>query len=327
MRDAGVIVDERGNIAWSNQSAQQLLGISFPEDRGQPLLNLIRLPRFHEYFEREDYAEPLRLPPAQEGERCLQFEVSRFGDGDRLLFVRDVTENFRLEQMRRDFVGNVSHELRTPLTVIKGYLETLPTGSEDLDPRFARAFGQMGEQASRMENLLKDLLWLSRIESIESERKTVIVNAPQLLQEMVSELRTGWMDRDIELILESDRGIQGDQAELHSAFSNLVINALKYSANDAPVRIRYFDAGDAVVLEVEDRGVGIESIHIPRLTERFYRVEKSRSQSTGGTGLGLAIVKHVAVSHGATLSIESEPGEGSTFRLEFPASRTQPAQV
>lgn len=320
MRDAAVIVDVRGNIAWANDSSRGLLGLNFPADRGQPVLNLIRVPRFHEYFAAEDYGEPLRLPPAKEGERCLQFEVSRFGEGDRLLFVRDVTETYRLEQMRRDFVGNVSHELRTPLTVIKGYIDTLPASSDHLDPRIERALSQMGEQVVRMETLLRDLLWLARIESIESRSKHSIVNMVLLLDELVDELKAGYPTRKVLVDVTSTRRLVGDQMELHSAVSNLVINALKYSASDSPVSVRYRDDGEGVMLEVEDRGVGIDAIHIPRLTERFYRVDKSRSQSTGGTGLGLAIVKHVAAAHGAELRIDSEPGVGSCFALVFPAS-------
>lgn len=318
MRDASIIVDRRGNIAWANESAHFLLGIRFPDDQGQPLLNLIRLPKFQQYFDTEDYSSPLRIVPTGEGERCLQFEISRFGAGDRLIFVRDVTENHKLEQMRRDFVGNVSHELRTPLTVIKGYIDTL-LGLEPFEsPRLSRPLMQMSEQAERMETLLKDLLWLSRIESVETLRKTEVIDVAGLVREIVTELRTGYVSRQIDLDISTDAAVLGDRSELHSAFSNLIVNALKYSPDGGPVSVSWRAEGGKALFSVTDRGMGIAAKHLPRLTERFYRVDKSRSQRIGGTGLGLAIVKHVATSHQADLDVRSKLGEGSTFTLAFP---------
>ena len=317
MRDAAVIVDRRHNIAWSNDSADFLLGIKFPEDRGQPVLNLIRQPKFHQYFELETPDGPLRIDPTTEGERCLQFELSTFGEGDRLIFVRDVTQQYRLEQMRRDFVGNVSHELRTPLTVIKGYIDTLQNIPQFEELRFQRPLVQMNEQTARMENLLKDLLWLSRIESAETLRKTALTDVAQLVGETVNELRAAYGDREIRLTVGSGALVLGDRQELHSAFSNLIINALKYSENDQPVDVSWCERDGRAVFSVVDRGMGIAKRHLPRLTERFYRVDKSRSQRIGGTGLGLAIVKHVATSHQAELTIDSELGRGSEFSLSF----------
>lgn len=317
MRDAAVIVDRRHNIAWSNDSADFLLGIKFPEDRGQPVLNLIRQPKFHQYFERETPDAPLRIDPTTEGERCLQFELSTFGEGDRLIFVRDVTQQYRLEQMRRDFVGNVSHELRTPLTVIKGYIDTLQNIPQFEELRFQRPLAQMNEQTARMENLLKDLLWLSRIESAETLRKTALTDVAQLVGETVNELRAAYGDREIRLNVSSGALVLGDRQELHSAFSNLIINALKYSEYDQPVDVSWCERDGRAVFSVVDRGMGIAKRHLPRLTERFYRVDKSRSQRIGGTGLGLAIVKHVATSHQAELTIDSELGQGSEFSLSF----------
>ena len=317
MRDAAVIVDRRHNIAWSNDSADFLLGIKFPEDRGQPVLNLIRQPKFHQYFELETPDGPLRIDPTTEGERCLQFELSTFGEGDRLIFVRDVTQQYRLEQMRRDFVGNVSHELRTPLTVIKGYIDTLQNIPQFEELRFQRPLVQMNEQTARMENLLKDLLWLSRIESAETLRKTALTDVAQLVGETVNELRAAYGDREIRLTVGSGALVLGDRQELHSAFSNLIINALKYSGDDQPVDVSWCERDGRAVFSVVDRGMGIAKRHLPRLTERFYRVDKSRSQRIGGTGLGLAIVKHVATSHQAELTIDSELGRGSEFSLSF----------
>jgi len=221
--------------------------------------------------------------------------------------------------MRRDFVGNVSHELRTPLTVIKGYIETLQSLMAGTDSTLQKSLGSMDTQVSRMERLIEDLLWLSRIESVEGERKEDQIDMVRLLSDVGDGLRTAWPEREIVVTLECTQQILGSASELRSALSNLIVNALKYS--DGPVNVRWSETVVGPALLVEDQGEGIEAKHIPRLTERFYRVDKSRSQATGGTGLGLAIVKHVAVSHEAKLFIDSEPGKGSTFRLVFPVDR------
>jgi len=318
MRDAALIVDSRENIAWANDSANFLLGIKFPEDQGRPLRNLIRSPVFQDYFEADDYSSPLRSPPTAEGDRCLHFEVARFGVGDRLVFCRDITENYRLEQMRRDFVGNVSHELRTPLTVIKGYVDTLQGMDEFCDSRVAKPLEQMGQQTTRMENLVRDLLWLSRIETVETLRKTEILDMSALIADVVAQIEPAYPNRHIQIELESDAKVLGDRSELQSALSNLIINALKYSEDT--VKVCWRDEVERAIFSVKDRGIGIGQQHIARLTERFYRVDKSRSNEGGGTGLGLAIVKHVAASHQAELLIESEWGVGSCFSLSFPVA-------
>ena len=316
MRDAAVIVDPKGNVAWANDSADFLLGINFPSDQGQALLDLINSIDFREYFETDDYSDPLRVLPEGDRGRCVQFEVARFGEGDRLVFARDVTRTFRLEQMRRDFVGNVSHELRTPLTVMKGYIETLQSLEEFEEARFQKPLEQMGQQALRMENLVTDLLWLSRIEAVETLRKTELIDMPTLIKSIVSELEPAFPDRLIVLDQESHAAIRGDERELHSALSNLVVNSLKYS--DGDVHLRWWSTQDQAMFSVNDTGSGIEPHHLERLTERFYRVDKSRSNAGGGTGLGLAIVKHVANSHQAELAIDSTVGVGSCFSLTFP---------
>ena len=235
------------------------------------------------------------------------------------MFVKDVTEQYKLEVMRRDFVGNVSHELRTPLTVLKGYVETLQSLDQQIVAPIARPLAQMDMQVVRMEMLLKDLLWLSRIESIEHSDKTTSVDMCDLTVELVEDLRAAWPDRPITLRHEFNGLVLGDPMELHSAVSNLVVNALKYSAPASEVVIEWVLQEGRPTLSIIDKGEGIDPVHIPRLTERFYRVDKSRSQKTGGTGLGLAIVKHVALSHNAELVIESKLGEGSRFSLVFDA--------
>ena len=223
-----------------------------------------------------------------------------------------------MEQVRRDFVGNVSHELRTPLTVISGYLGSFLADEQGFAPRYTKALRQMVQQADRMESLLKDLLWLSRIESEEREIKHERVNVRALLQELRDELAAVQSPCRLQLQLETECQVAGDYRELYSAVSNLVTNAMKYSPADSPVTVSWRLHGDKLRLAVIDQGVGIEAAHIPRLTERFYRVDDSRSSASGGTGLGLAIVKHVAAAHDARLLIESNLGEGSTFILEFP---------
>jgi two-component system, OmpR family, phosphate regulon sensor histidine kinase PhoR len=314
------MVDARGNIEWSNRAAERLLGLQYPRDRGQAILNLIRVPEFHDYYQVADFSEPLQLDAPGRPDTRLQLEITGFGAGDRLLFARDVTKIVRLEEMRRDFVANVSHELRTPLTVISGYLSTLLDNSEDLDARLRKALQQMSQQATRMENLLRDLLWLARIEAMESEEKRDPVDIRTLLHEVRHEALAAHPERELLLTLSSERAVRGDYKELYSAVSNLVFNAIKYSGDDKPVQLRWLERDGQLRLEVEDQGVGIDPAHLPRITERFYRVEASRSSQTGGTGLGLAIVKHVLMSHGATLDVQSTPGRGSVFSIVFPGA-------
>jgi two-component system phosphate regulon sensor histidine kinase PhoR len=319
MRDAALIINSDGRLVWCNDAAEYLLGISFEEEEGRPFSEVAPGKSLKRYMREENFQKPLRIKPGPDPEFCLQLEFSRFGVNDRLVFVKDVTEQDKLERMRRDFVGNVSHELRTPLTVIKGYIETLQSLMSDSDARLKKSLGSMDIQAARMENLISDLLWLSRIESVEGERKDDQLDMVDLLTHLCDELMPAWPDRKIELVTASELCVLGSAAELRSAISNLIVNALKYS--EAPVKVTWANTVVGPELLVEDQGRGIDAKHIPRLTERFYRVDKSRSQATGGTGLGLAIVKHVAVSHDAKLFIDSEVGRGSTFRLVFPSER------
>jgi len=319
MRDAALIINSDGRLVWCNDAAEYLLGVSFEEEEGRPFSEVAPGKSLERYMREENFQKPLRIKPGPDPEFCLQLEFLRFGVNDRLVFVKDVTEQDKLERMRRDFVGNVSHELRTPLTVIKGYIETLQSLMPESDARLQKSLGSMDVQAARMEGLIADLLWLSRIESVEGERKDDKLDLVDLLVHLRDELKTAWPDREIELVTSSSLCVLGNAAELRSAISNLIVNALKYS--EAPVSVKWSDTPVGPELLVEDQGRGIDAKHIPRLTERFYRVDKSRSQATGGTGLGLAIVKHVAVSHDAKLFIDSELGRGSTFRLVFPNDR------
>ena len=317
MRDGVAIVDDHGVLKWFNDPAQELLGLR-AADTGQSLMNLARSPEFLRYFNRGKFGEPLQYRTAGDAGTWLRVEITRFGDGDRLLFIRDVTASVRMENMRKDFVANVSHELRTPLTVISGYLATFLGDTDRLEPRYLKPLQQMLQQAGRMESLLKDLLWLSRIESEQGMEQHTAIDLGALLAELLDEIRTAQPERKVELELGTDHKVAGDYRELCSAVSNLVWNALKYSKADSVVHVSWKAENGSYRLTVKDRGIGIDAAHIPRLTERFYRVEDSRSSATGGTGLGLAIVKHVAATHNARLHIESRVGQGSSFSLIFP---------
>ena len=318
MRDGVVMVDEQGAIKWFNKAVEPLLGLRHPEDTGRALTNLVRAPEFNHYFLGKDYTTTLQFVAGSDRKTHLQVEVTRFGEGERLLFVRDVSAAVRMEKMRRDFVANVSHELRTPLTVITGYLDTFLENSQELPQQYMKPLQQMSQQAKRMENLLKDLLWLSRIESGKNEDRSELLDIGDLLQELREELAEAYPDSSVELEIETDRKITGNFRELYSAIFNLASNAIKYTDDGSPVSLSWRVKGDKGLLQVRDRGIGIDTACIPRLTERFYRVDDSRSAATGGTGLGLAIVKHVAAAHEAALRIESKLGEGSTFTLVFP---------
>jgi len=318
MRDGVVMVDNHGSINWCNAAATSMFALKFPLDRGQPLLNLVRVPEFQAYFSAQNFEEPLIFDSPGEDAATLQVEITRFGNGNKLLFFRDVTRMVQMEKMRRDFVANVSHELRTPLTVIKGYLETIIPKDSELDPRYLKPLRQMDQQAIRMETLLKDLLWLSRIESVQTIKKTVDVDIAAMLQELCDELRQSHPDTPLSIDVSTTETVLGDYRELHSAVSNLVLNAIRYNRDHNSVDISWHRDGDELLLSVRDHGIGVDSIHLPRLTERFYRADESRSTQTGGTGLGLAIVKHVAASHRAELRIHSVLGAGSRFTLAFP---------
>ena len=323
LRDAVVMLDTQGNLEWWNRAAGKLLGFKRGQDEGQPLINLVRDPRFKDYFDQHNYNEPLELVSPLDDRVRLQFQLTLFGQGEHLMLVRDVTRVHQLEQMRKDFVANVSHELRTPLTVIAGYLETLLDNADGIPPRWKRALGQMHQQSSRMENLLNDLLLLARLEASDYPADNKPVDVADLLETIQNDAieLSGPQGHQIQLQAEAV-GLKGCEAELRSAFSNLVFNAVKYSPDGGRIDMHWWRDEQGVHLSVRDTGIGIDPRHIPRLTERFYRVDASRSISTGGTGLGLAIVKHVLHRHRGRLEISSVPGKGSCFTCHFP-----PAQI
>jgi len=319
LKDAVVMLDSDGNLEWWNRAAETLLGLKTPQDSGQPVTNLVRHPRFKEYFEQDSYAEPLEIPSPTNDRMRIQLYITRYGNNEHLMLVRDVTRIHQLEQMRKDFIANVSHELRTPLTVISGYLETLLDNVEDVNPRWTRALQQMQQQGGRMQTLLNDLLLLAKLEATDYPSDNQPVAIDSLLQSIKSDALALSGQRNQQITLEADPSIQlkGSEAELRSAFSNLVFNAVKYTPAEGHIRIRWWGDEQGAHLSVQDSGIGIDNKHLPRLTERFYRVDSSRNSNTGGTGLGLAIVKHVLLRHRARMEISSVPGHGSTFTCHF----------
>lgn len=319
LKDAVIMLDSDGNLEWWNRAAETLLGLKTPQDSGQPVTNLVRHPRFKEYFEQENYLEPLEIPSPISDRLRIQLHITRYGNNEHLMLVRDVTRIHQLEQMRKDFVANVSHELRTPLTVIAGYLETLLDNVEEVNPRWVRALTQMQQQGVRMQTLLNDLLLLAKLEATDYPSDNQPVAIDSLLQSIKGDAQALSGQRNQRIILDAEPGVRlkGSEAELRSAFSNLVFNAVKYTQDEGQIRIRWWADAQGAHLSVQDSGIGIDPKHLPRLTERFYRVDSSRNSTTGGTGLGLAIVKHVLLRHRGRLEISSVPGHGSTFTCHF----------
>jgi two-component system phosphate regulon sensor histidine kinase PhoR len=319
--DAIVILDPDGHIEWFNPMAQLYFGLDGRRDMGQQISYLIRQPQFVEYLAEQQNDHPcvLRLS----GERMLSVQLIPYADQKRLLLARDITRIENLERIRRDFVANVSHELRTPLTVVNGFLETLSDMGEHPDAEMMkRSLALMTGQTDRMKRLVEDLLTLSKLENAENTLSEEEVDMSQLLKQIHQDaMSLSGKRHHIDLNVETTANLRGNTEELRSGFGNLVSNAIRYTPEGGKVSLAWKMEGDEAVFSVEDSGIGIEAEHIPRLTERFYRVDKSRSRGTGGTGLGLAIVKHVLNRHQARLDISSQIGKGSLFKAVFPHSR------
>lgn len=325
LRDAVIMLDSGGNLQWWNPAAERLLGLQKPQDSGHLITNLVRHPDFKRYFEQGRYEEPLELPSPINDLIWLQFSITRYGNSEHLVVVRDITRLHQLEQMRKDFVANVSHELRTPLTVISGYLETMLEHSEALNPRWARAVQQMNVQAIRMQHQINDLLLLAKLEATPPSVGAKPVNVPGLLESLRNDALALPVEQQHDIRIEADPHLHlyGCESELHSAFSNLMFNAVKYTPPGGSIQVRWWQDEQGAHLAISDTGIGIEPKHLPRLTERFYRVDSSRASNTGGTGLGLAIVKHVLLRHQGRLDISSTLGKGSTFTCSFPLELTR----
>ena len=318
--DGVVLIDKRSNIEWWNIEAGKLFNFQ-DLDKGHRLENIIRHPLFVKYFESGDYSEPLEIEGLRREQQHLEFRIHTFGQGERLVVIREITRVKKLLEMRKDFVGNVSHELRTPLTVIRGYIETL-ADMPNLPLPLEKALTQMEQQGQRMTNLINDLITLSRLETDTIDNSQESVDIAGLIDTILSDAKT--LSGGKHLISRSGaEGIKllGNANQLHSAISNLVMNAVKYSPEGCQVSVDVKMFGNECIVSVIDNGTGIDSRHLPRLTERFYRVDDGRASSMGGTGLGLAIVKHVLFRHEAELKIRSMLGKGSTFSCHFPRHR------
>jgi two-component system phosphate regulon sensor histidine kinase PhoR len=324
-----VVLDAANRIRWANARARVHLGLDAQRDLGQPVGNLVRQPEVMRYLDSGDFSEPVVVDSQREPGVTLSIQIVPYGDEQKLLLSRDVTRLEAVARMRRDFIANVSHELKTPLTVVAGFLETMQ--ELDLDARQRDQYlGLMHEQARNMQRLVDDLLTLSALESEQNPIAESAFPIGPVVAETAAQARALSGGRHMVVTdidpLDAATSIVGSREELVSAFGNLVSNAVRYTPDGGKVTLTWrvnADRGGRFI--VGDTGIGIAAEHLPRLTERFYRVDRSRSRATGGTGLGLAIVKHVLLRHQCELEIASEPGKGSVFTVRIPAARVQPA--
>jgi two-component system phosphate regulon sensor histidine kinase PhoR len=322
--DGIVVLDSAQRIEWANPHALAQLGLDLDQDIGQPIVNLVRQPEFLRYLESGDFGASVVVASSRDPGHTLALQLVPFAVDKKLLMSRDVTELEAVARMRRDFIANVSHELKTPLTVITGFVETLQ--DLDLDERQRARFLQlMQEQARNMQRLVADLLTLSSLESEQNpllEERFAVVPLLLSLSSDAKVLSKG--QHDIRLDIGVAATVLGGRDELASAFGNLVSNAIRYTPGRGRITLAWdVEPDGSGVFSVTDTGIGIAAAHVPRLTERFYRIDRSRSRATGGTGLGLAIVKHVLLRHQAQLEITSELGQGSRFAVRLPARRVE----
>ncbi|MET0282510.1 MAG: phosphate regulon sensor histidine kinase PhoR [Steroidobacteraceae bacterium] len=327
MPDGVVVLNANWEILWFNRTAARLLGLRRRVDQGGRITNLLREPAFARYLESGHYDEPLVLPRSVEPPSYLSLQAVPYGAGQRLMLVRDVSRQMALETMRKDFVANASHELRSPLTVVTGYLETL-LQEDDIDPALRAPLAEMQRQSRRMNSIVNDLLDLSRLDAATQEAGGDDIDVPALCAVLRKDVAARPVHPELKLDLRTASHLAGEHAEIVSAFSNLVDNAVKYTPSTGSVTLVWaLDADGSARFTVADSGPGIAPEHLPRLTERFYRVDPGRARDAGGTGLGLAIVKHVLQHHGGELEIESTPGKGSRFSCVFPPRRVRPAHT
>jgi len=322
--DGMIILNSNNNIEWSNTAANELLAIRYPRDSGQRITNLVRDPVFSGYIHGGNFEHSIEIKSPLRLSNTLSLQIIPFSKSDKLLILRDITQVLMLDKMRRNFISNASHELRTPVTVLLGYLETLSGEGKVSEEEKSKAFENMYAQAQRMQRLVSDLLALSKLETHELPVHSKQVEISAMLVSLKENAEILAMKKNISITLESDNNLNliGDQEELRSLFSNLINNAVHYTRENGKIDIKWQKAASGgAVFSVADTGIGIAAQHIPRLTERFYRVDVGRSRDSGGTGLGLAIVKHVLTRHDGSLNIESRPGKGSVFSCNFPKER------
>ncbi len=329
--DGVVVLNSDNEIEWCNPPAENQLGLDLKHDENQPISYLVRHSDFVVYLQAQEYGEPVKLDPIKlkswrNPEITLEIQLIPFGSKQKLLICRDVTALEKTETMRRDFIANVSHELRTPLTVVGGFLETLGDMDGAVPESSKSYFDMMLDQTSRMRRIIEDLLTLSTIESNTQSPDDNEIDIPKLLKQIQNDAinlskSLNKTPHNVSLEVDNKLNIKGAQEELYSALNNLTSNAVRYTPEGGDIKIGWRLRDNQAVFSVRDTGIGIEQQHIDRLTERFYRVDRSRSRETGGTGLGLAIVKHILSRHQAKLEIESELGVGSTFSIAFPEAR------
>ncbi|UHD14953.1 phosphate regulon sensor histidine kinase PhoR [Thiocapsa bogorovii] len=321
--DGLVILDKQHRVEWANPAAATLMNVHWPEDDGRPLFEILNHPDLKDFVEVGESLRPMDFAPEHNRALMLSLRITPFGERkrQRLVVARDITKIYHLNMIRRDFVANASHELRTPLTVIAGFLESLIDASAT-PQNHRRPLSLMHNQAERMRLIIEDLLTLSRLEMHEHPEAQELVDVPDELHLILQEAHALSKGRHLfSTDVDENLLLLGSQPELRSAFSNLVFNAVKHTPEGTEIHVRWSALSDSLELRVEDNGPGIEPEHLPRLTERFYRIDKARSRESGGTGLGLAIVKHIMNRHDARLLIASEIGRGSTFSCVFPRAR------
>lgn len=319
--DAALMLSEELTIEWGNQKAQRLLGVRWPDDFTLRIDNLLRAPEFSDYLAQKNFEYPCFLMSPIHCDVQLEIRLMAYGSEHVLLLARDISRLQRLEEMRRDFVANVSHELKTPLTVVRGYVEMIQASQETFEPHWQKAFQTIEGQVSRMDRLVEQLLNLAKVENNSGDDKQLI-NMAQLIRTLVDEV--AWLNQEkqhqINLNISTDVYILGSEIELKSACANLLSNAIAYTPPHGTIEVSWQLIDNKAIFSVKDNGDGIKPEHVNRLTERFYRIDRSRSRDTGGSGLGLAIVKHVLHHHQAELVITSHWGQGSEFSIFFDPS-------
>lgn len=317
--DAAIVFRADGTLLWSNKLAQFYFGLRWPEDAGQRVSNLIRHPDFAKYLNQAEFEHALTIPSPIRDSQDIEIRIMSYSDNQLLLVARDVTQLKRLESMRREFVGNVSHELKTPLTVLQGYLEILETPEQTSPAMLRKAVANMNAQSSRMANLVEQLLVLSRMETPSDDVFDHAVNVPALIEQLQTEAEQLNENKHHKLTFQiAPVRVYGKEPLLRSAMQNLITNAIYYTPEGGNIAVQWQVVSGGVEFSVMDNGPGIPAEHLPRLTERFYRVDSDRNSTSGGTGLGLSIVKHAVEHHNAQLDIMSTEGEGSRFAFMLP---------
>lgn len=321
--DTIVLIDEHGKIEWANSKASTLLNIHWPDDSGVRFCDLIRHPEVEAYINSvthkdHNIKQGVIINSHHNRDQTLNLKCVRYTDEQRMVIVRDVSRLIHINQMHTDFVANVSHELKTPLTVLRGYVEILQD-SHELPEKFIQPLNQMNLQSTRMQLIVSDLLYLAKLEDSETFKTKGAIDVTHLVNTIIESVKPLLDDKNhkLKLAIDNDLTIVGSHTELHSAFSNLMTNAINYTPTGGTIKVRWGTEGGKAVFSVKDNGLGIAPQHLNRLTERFYRVDNDRSREGGGTGLGLAIVKHVLQRHGGEFEINSRIGKGSEFKCSF----------